>query len=72
MNGRSQERAVVDGLPGLLGTSREEFEHRMNATYVWPRDAQGRLYPQGDCSACRQIDARHPKGTACDFSCVGV
>jgi len=69
---RAAEQAVVDGLPALLGVTREEFERRMNAPYKWPTDEHGRRLPRGDCSACRTIDKRHPEGTACDYSCVGV
>lgn len=66
------ERAVVDSLPAILKVSPEEFRRRMNAPYVWPTDAKGRRLPQGDCRSCREIDARHPEGRACDYGCVGV
>lgn len=69
---RAAEKVVIDSLPALLGITREEFERRMNAPYVWPTDENGRPLPQGDCSDCRQIDKRHPHGTACDYSCLGV
>ncbi len=68
---KAAEKAVADSLPAILGITKEEFERRMNAPYVWPT-VNGVRLPQGDCSACRQIDKRHPEGTACDYSCVGV
>ena len=44
----------------------------LSKPYIWPTDKKGRRLPQGDCSACRQIDKQHPEGTACDYSCVGI
>jgi len=69
---RAAEKAVCDALPGLLGITRAELDRRMNAPYVWPTNEKGQRLPRGDCSACRTIDKRHPEGTACDYSCVGV
>ena len=66
------EKAVIDSLPAILRISKEEFDQRKNAPYVWPTDKRGRRLPKGECSACRQIDSRHPEGSACDFGCVGI
>jgi hypothetical protein len=66
------EKAATDNLHEVFGLTKEEFERRMNAPYKWPHYSDGTPVPQGSCSACRKIDARHPNGTACDYSCVGI